>query len=63
MSFAALTPTHGIGGIVANVSQLNLGLGPVLITYEELLFTLLGGVLILWGARWSMITKLFKSIK
>ncbi len=49
-----------IGGIVANVSQLSLGLGPVLITYEDLLFTLLGGVLIICGARWSSILKLFK---
>ncbi len=49
-----------IGGIIANVSKLDLGLGPVLITYEELLFTLLGGVLIICAARWSTIVKLFK---
>ncbi len=49
-----------IGGIIANISKLDLGLGPVLITYEELLFTLLGGVLIICGARWSAIIKLFK---
>ncbi len=49
-----------IGGIIANISKLDLGLGPVLITYEELLFTLLGGVLIICLARWSAIAKLFK---
>jgi uncharacterized membrane protein YeaQ/YmgE (transglycosylase-associated protein family) len=49
-----------IGGIVAHVTQLNLGLGPVLITYEDLLCTLAGGVLMLCGARWSAILKLFK---
>lgn len=51
-----------IGGIVANLTQLDLGLGPVLITYEDLLFTLLGAVLILCGARWSTIVKLFKPV-
>ncbi len=49
-----------IGGILANVSQINLGLGPVLITYEDLLFTVLGGFLMLCATRWSTITKLFK---
>ncbi len=49
-----------IGGILANVTQLDLGLGPVLITYEDLLFTLVGGVLILCVSRWSTIVKLFK---
>ncbi len=49
-----------IGGILANVLQINLGLGPVLITYEELLFTLLGGFLMLCASRWGTIIKLFK---
>jgi uncharacterized membrane protein YeaQ/YmgE (transglycosylase-associated protein family) len=49
-----------IGGIIASLSKLDLGLGPVLITYEELLFTLIGGVLIICGGRWSKIIKLFK---
>ncbi len=49
-----------VGGIIANISKLDLGLGPVLITYEELLFTVLGGVLIICAARWSTIMKLFK---
>ncbi len=49
-----------IGGILANVTQLNLGLGPVLITYEDLLFTLVGGILILCVARWSALSGLFK---
>lgn len=40
-----------LGGIVANVFQINLGLGPVLIRYEDLLCSLIGGVvlLIVWG--------------
>jgi uncharacterized membrane protein YeaQ/YmgE (transglycosylase-associated protein family) len=49
-----------IGGILANVTQLNLGLGPVLITYEDLLFTLAGGVLMILIVRWSSIMKLIK---
>lgn len=49
-----------IGGIVANVTQVNLGLGPILITYEDLLFSLLGAVLMICGARWSSIMKLVK---
>ncbi len=52
-----------IGGMIANVSKLNLGLGPVLITYEDLLFTLFGAVLIICGARWSSILKFFKPVK
>ncbi len=52
-----------IGGMIANVSKLDLGLGPVLITYEDLLFTLLGAVLIICGVRWSSILKLFKPVK
>jgi uncharacterized membrane protein YeaQ/YmgE (transglycosylase-associated protein family) len=44
------------GGIIANVVQFDLGLGPVLIRYEELLASLVGGLLIflilrLLGAR------------
>ena len=42
-----------IGGIVANVTQLNLGLGPVLVTYEDLLFTLVGAVMIICIVRWA----------
>jgi uncharacterized membrane protein YeaQ/YmgE (transglycosylase-associated protein family) len=40
-----------LGGIVANVFQLNLGLGPVLIRYEDLICSLIGSVvlLIVWG--------------
>lgn len=40
-----------LGGIVANVVQLNLGLGPVLIRYEDLLASLVGGVVIVIVAR------------
>ncbi len=49
-----------LGGIVAHVAQLNFGLGPVLITYEDLLCTLVGGLLILGGARWLKLLKMFK---
>jgi uncharacterized membrane protein YeaQ/YmgE (transglycosylase-associated protein family) len=41
-----------IGGIVANVLQLNWGLGPVLIRYEELLCSLIGGVVLFLALRW-----------
>jgi uncharacterized membrane protein YeaQ/YmgE (transglycosylase-associated protein family) len=41
-----------LGGIVANVTQLDLGMGPVLIRYEDLIFALLGGVILLLVARW-----------
>jgi uncharacterized membrane protein YeaQ/YmgE (transglycosylase-associated protein family) len=47
-----------LGGIVANVAHIDLGLGPVLITYEELFFSLLGGVLLIIAARWAGIKKL-----
>ncbi len=50
-----------IGGIVANLTQFNLGLGPVLITYEDLLCTFVGGVLILCITRWSTLAKWLKA--
>ena len=40
-----------LGGILANVVQFNLGLGPVLIRYEDLLASLVGGVVIVIAAR------------
>ena len=46
-----------LGGIVAHVTELDLGLGPVLIRYEDLLVSLVGGVLILLGARRFMSRK------
>jgi len=46
-----------LGGIVANVTKLDLGLGPVLIRYEDLLFSLAGGVLVLLLARRFMSRK------
>jgi uncharacterized membrane protein YeaQ/YmgE (transglycosylase-associated protein family) len=49
-----------IGGIVAHVLQLDFGLGPLLIRYEDLLCTLVGGLLMLCGLRWAVIMKLFK---
>jgi uncharacterized membrane protein YeaQ/YmgE (transglycosylase-associated protein family) len=44
-----------VGGIVANVTQLNLGLGPVLIRYEELICSFIGGFVLLYG--WSWVKK------
>jgi uncharacterized membrane protein YeaQ/YmgE (transglycosylase-associated protein family) len=41
-----------LGGIVANVTQVDLGLGPVLIRYEDLLASLLGATLVMITARW-----------
>jgi uncharacterized membrane protein YeaQ/YmgE (transglycosylase-associated protein family) len=40
-----------VGGIVANVVQLDFGLGPVLIRYEDLISALVGGFVLLyvWG--------------
>jgi uncharacterized membrane protein YeaQ/YmgE (transglycosylase-associated protein family) len=46
-----------LGGIVAHVTELDLGLGLVLIRYEDLLFSLVGGVLILLAARLFMSRK------
>ena len=46
-----------LGGMVAHVTQLDLGLGPVLIRYEDLLLSLVGGVLVLLGARRFMARK------
>lgn len=41
-----------VGGIVANVLQLNLGLGPVLIRYEDLICSLIGGFVLLYAWHW-----------
>ena len=40
------------GGIIANVAPIDLGLGPILIRYEDLLASLIGGIVILLVARW-----------
>ena len=37
-----------LGGIVVNLSQLNLGLGPVLIRYEDLLLSLAGALVLVF---------------
>jgi uncharacterized membrane protein YeaQ/YmgE (transglycosylase-associated protein family) len=47
-----------LGGIIANIARIDLGLGPILITYEELFFSLLGGVLLIVAARWAGIKKM-----
>jgi uncharacterized membrane protein YeaQ/YmgE (transglycosylase-associated protein family) len=41
-----------IGGIIANVIKLDLGLGPVLIRYEDLLCSILGGLALLFAWKW-----------
>jgi hypothetical protein len=40
-----------LGGIIANVAAFDLGLSPVIIRYEELLASLVGGVLIFVALR------------
>jgi uncharacterized membrane protein YeaQ/YmgE (transglycosylase-associated protein family) len=44
-----------LGGIVANVFQLNFGLGPVLIRYEDLICSLVGGIALLFI--WSKVAQ------
>jgi len=41
-----------LGGIVANVLQFSLGLGPVLIRYEDLICSFVGGFALLYGWHW-----------
>jgi uncharacterized membrane protein YeaQ/YmgE (transglycosylase-associated protein family) len=41
-----------LGGIVSNVLQLDWGLGPVLIRYEELLCSVIGGLVLCFAWRW-----------
>jgi hypothetical protein len=50
-----------LGGIVVHATRLNLGLGPVLIRYEDLLFSLAGGILVVLIARRFMSRKPKKS--
>ena len=40
-----------IGGMIVHVGRIDFGLGPVLIRYEELLFSLVGAVVLVIGAR------------
>lgn len=51
-----------VGGIVAHVAQLDFGLGPILITYEDLICSLVGGLLILGGAKWLKVFKIAKPL-
>lgn len=44
-----------LGGIVVHVTKVNLGLGPVLIRFEDLLFSLVGSVLLVVAIR--LVTK------
>ncbi len=41
-----------LGGIVANVFQLDFGMGPVLVRYEDLICSLVGGFAVLYGWGW-----------
>lgn len=40
------------GGMAAHLMQLDFGLGPVFIRYEDLLVSMIGGLLLIGGARW-----------
>ncbi len=40
-----------IGGMVVRVAQINFGWGPVLIRYEDLLFSLLGAIVLIFVGR------------
>lgn len=40
-----------VGGMAVHVGRIDFGMGPVLIRYEELLFSLVGAVLLIIGAR------------
>ena len=40
-----------LGGMVAHLAQIDLGLGPVLIRYEDLLFSLIGSLLVVFAIR------------
>jgi hypothetical protein len=40
-----------LGGIIGNLAGFDIGMGPVLIRYEELLASLVGGILIVVAAR------------
>jgi uncharacterized membrane protein YeaQ/YmgE (transglycosylase-associated protein family) len=40
-----------LAGFIVNVAQLDMGLGPVLIRYEDLLFAMIGAVVLMFGYR------------
>lgn len=50
-----------IGGMVVHVAQIDLGLGPVLIRYEDLLFSLAGSLLVILAIRLLMKRKTQKT--
>lgn len=41
-----------MGGLAAHLLQLDFGLGPVLIRYEDLLLSMIGGLVLIGGVRW-----------
>jgi uncharacterized membrane protein YeaQ/YmgE (transglycosylase-associated protein family) len=43
-----------IGGMVVHVAKIDLGLGPVLIRYEDLLFSMAGSLLVVFAIRLLM---------
>ncbi len=46
-----------LGGIIVNVAQLDFGLGPVLIRYEDLLVSVIGGFVLLGVVRFLVARK------
>src|SRR5207248_3011452 len=51
------------GGIVAHVTQFNIGLGPVLIRYEDLICAIVGSLILLGLVRWFMARRAPKDSK
>ena len=51
------------GGIAAHVTQFNIGLGPVLIRYEDLICAIVGSLLFLVLVRWFMSKRKSKEAK
>jgi LPXTG-motif cell wall-anchored protein len=41
-----------LAGFVVNMAQVDLGMGPVLIRYEDLLFSLIGGLFLVFMVGW-----------
>lgn len=46
-----------LGGVIAHVTKINFGLGPVLIRYEDLLLSLAGGVVLVIAGKIFMARK------
>jgi len=46
-----------LGGFAANLAKIDLGMGPILISYEDLLFSLGGGLLLIFLVRFALARK------